>query len=141
MVTVDNIAGDVFIREQRLIQGTTVGFSTSRQTRRELEKVFQKFTSSNYEFDKNSVRIKLSAYDGLLSRSQAKRMLVGLDDFSHLDFNFAGVKEIGQAFADEIFRVYARNNLEKILSYSEAEAPVAYMIERARKYEIKSPKV
>ena len=43
----------------------------------------------------------------LVSRSQAKRLLARLDKFEVVILDFEGVSAIGQAFADEIFRVFA----------------------------------
>jgi len=68
-----------------------------------------------------------------MSRSEAKRLLLGLDDYSVLDFNFKNVDEVGQGFCDEIFRVYVNKNPGKVLSYHGASVVVRYMIERSRK--------
>jgi hypothetical protein len=65
-------------------------------------------------------------------RSGAKRLLLGLDEYTVLDFNFKNVDEVGQGFCDEIFRVYANRNPGKILSYHGASDVVRYMIERSR---------
>jgi hypothetical protein len=46
----------------------------------------------------------------LISRSQAKRLIARFDRFKVVELDFAGVEEIGQAFADELFRVYANNH-------------------------------
>jgi hypothetical protein len=44
--------------------------------------------------------------ENLVSRSQAKRLLARVDRFGSVVLDFAGVDSIGQAFADEIFRVF-----------------------------------
>ena len=44
--------------------------------------------------------------DNLVSRSQAKRILLRVETFKEVMFDFTGVSFIGQAFADEIFRVF-----------------------------------
>ena len=43
----------------------------------------------------------------LISRSQAKRLIARFDRFKIVILDFKGVNEVGQAFADELFRVYA----------------------------------
>ena len=43
----------------------------------------------------------------LVSRSQARRLIARFDRFKSVILDFTEVLEIGQAFADEIFRVYA----------------------------------
>jgi len=46
--------------------------------------------------------------------------------------DFTGVNEIGQAFSDEIFRVYARNHPEVELLPINANEDVTRMIRRAQ---------
>ena len=67
-----------------------------------------------------------------ISRSQARRVLVGLDKFKSIIFDFDRVPTIGQAFADEIFRVFAIQNPQIELKVSHANAEVSQMISRAR---------
>jgi hypothetical protein len=43
----------------------------------------------------------------LVSRSQAKRVANRFERFKRVELDFTGVDEIGQAFADEMFRVFA----------------------------------
>lgn len=45
--------------------------------------------------------------ENLVSRSQARKILARLDRFEDVVLDFRGVESIGQAFADEIFRVFA----------------------------------
>jgi hypothetical protein len=47
-------------------------------------------------------------------------------------FDFSGVDTIGQAFADEIFRVFARQHPEIELLTSKTNSEVRRMIERAK---------
>jgi hypothetical protein len=124
---------DLFLSEIKKIKGTTVSFTISKQSRKSLKDLFDDFSNEKFEFDRNQVRIRLSDYEGLLSRSQAKRLLVGLDKFERIEFDFKKVNEIGQAFADEIFRVYARSHSKALLTYTNANSAVAFLIERARK--------
>jgi len=58
------------------------------------------------------VPVRLAQYgdDKLISRSQAKRLLARLDRFKTVLFDFKAVETIGQAFADEIFRVFAQGH-------------------------------
>ena len=42
-----------------------------------------------------------------LSRSEARRLLVGLEKFTEVDLDFVKVKSVGQGFVDEVFRVWA----------------------------------
>ncbi len=52
--------------------------------------------------------IKLAPHERWVCRSQAKRVLSFVESDTALDFT--GVEEIGQAFADEVFRVFKNKN-------------------------------
>ena len=130
--TIDNKEADEFLKDIRQRKGTTVTCKIKKNTRRKIKDVFDKYTDDDYEFNQNIVKINLSKYQRLMSRSEAKRLLLGLDDYAVLDFNFQNVGEVGQGFCDEIFRVYANKYPHKVLSYNEASDVVRYMIERSR---------
>jgi len=130
---IDNKKADEFLRDIRQRKGTTVTCIIRINTRRRIKNVFDKFTGDDYEFNQNIVKINLSKHKRLMSRSEAKRLLLGLDEYAVLDFNFTNVDEVGQGFCDEIFRIYANRNPDKVLSYHSASDVVRYMIERSRK--------
>lgn len=67
----------------------------------------------------------------LISRSQARRVLLRFDRFSEVLLDFDGVESIGQAFADEIFRVFRRENPKIKLGWTRANPIVERMIRRA----------
>lgn len=131
--TIDNEKGDEFLGDTRQRKGTSVSCRIKVNTRRKIKDVFDRYSRDDFEFDKNVVKVNLSKHKRLMSRSEAKRLLVGLDEYAVLDFNFKNVEEIGQGFCDEIFRVYANRNPDRILSYHNASRGVRYMIERSRK--------
>jgi|ERR1700733_1073219 len=66
------------------------------------------YSVEDFGFDKTRVPVKMAQFAGqrLVSRSQAKRVLARMGEFKTATFDFAGVEVIGQAFADEIFRVF-----------------------------------
>jgi anti-sigma regulatory factor (Ser/Thr protein kinase) len=130
---IDNIKADEYLRDVSQRKGTAVTCTIKLNTRRKIKDVFDKYTGDDYEFNQNIVKINLSKHKRLMSRSEAKRLLLGLDEYSVLDFNFKNVDEVGQGFCDEIFRVYANRNPGKVLSYHGASDVVRYMIERSRK--------
>ncbi|MEA3224244.1 MAG: DUF4325 domain-containing protein [Thermodesulfobacteriota bacterium] len=103
----DNLKRDVFVEERKSIKGTGVDFSISRRSRKRLDKVFAQFAPEEFEykFEKTFVLVKLFQKD-YVSRSEAKRLLSGLDKFREIILDFKGVKSIGQGFADELFRVF-----------------------------------
>ena len=67
----------------------------------------------------------------LVSRSQAKRLLARVDRFKIVIFDFSGIDQIGQAFADEVFRVYKNKYPEIQLYFNNANRDVEDVIIRA----------
>ena len=66
-----------------------------------------------------------------MSRSEAKRLVSGLERFRVVVLDFHGVDEIGQGFADEVFRVWAGAHRETRLVPERMNEPVEFMVERA----------
>ncbi len=116
------------------VSGTAVWMLLNKHVKRTAKKIFDQFTSGDdYGFTKTVVPVQLAEYgdDKLVSRSQAKRLLVRIDRFDTVIFDFSEVVGIGQAFADEIFRVFARRHPEIKLEVTKANAQVNRMIQRA----------
>jgi anti-sigma regulatory factor (Ser/Thr protein kinase) len=114
--------------------GTLVRMVLHNHTARTTKKVFDKFTSDNdYGFTKTVVPVKLMKYgdDNLVSRSQAKRLLERFDRFKVVILDFSGISSIGQAFADEVFRVFGSKHPEVELVPIHASSEVKRMISRA----------
>jgi len=105
----DNRAKDVFVMARRLTKGTEMSFRISRNSKRKLEDIFNLYAPAEYEhrFEKTRVFVKLY-HKELISRSEARRMLNGLDKFKEIIIDFLGIRSIGQGFADEIFRVFRK---------------------------------
>lgn len=99
------------IAEQALdTPGTRVRMRLANDSPRLLREVFDAFTDPEENtFDKTVVPLRLAQYEGekLVSRSQAKRVAHRFERFKRVELDFAGISEIGQAFADELFRVFA----------------------------------
>jgi len=104
-------------------------------TSRTTKKVFDEYVSDeDYDFSRTVVPVVLAQYSGdpLISRSQAKRVLARVDLFRTVVFDFSQIDSIGQAFADEIFRVFAQSHPQIELQFIHANASVRQMIARAR---------
>ena len=88
--------------------GTAIMMEIMISTERTTREVFDKYQGADLSFRKAHVPVKLGKYPGeqLVSRSQAKRVLARFDNFTEVILDFNGVPDIGQAFADEIFRVF-----------------------------------
>lgn len=108
-LTIDNLQPDVVVEETRFLRGTEVRFSVGRRATRRLKDVFATFAPEEYDFrfEKTRVMVRLLGKD-YVSRSEARRLLAGLDQFKEIELDFNGVQRLGQGFADEIFRVFRR---------------------------------
>jgi hypothetical protein len=116
-------------------EGTSVWMTLNNHTARRPEKIFQQYTSGeDFGFNKTVVPVKLAQYgnDKLISRSQAKRLLARVELFKIVVLDFRDVPTIGQAFADETFRVFPQEHPKiKLLSVNE-NSEVKRMILRAQ---------
>jgi hypothetical protein len=93
--------------------GTWISMKLKNSTARTTKEIFNKFSSDDdYGFTKTVVPVRLAQYgnEKLISRSQAKRLLERVDRFKTVLFDFTEVEIIGQAFADEVFRVFANEH-------------------------------
>ena len=123
---------------------TTVVMRLDNHTSRTARKIFDQYTSGDdYGFNKTVVPVRLAQYgnDKLISRSQAKRVLERVDLFKVVLFDFTGLDTIGQAFADEIFRVFHQSHPEIEIHAIHANSEVKRMINRAQSVEAPSGKV
>ena len=127
---------DWILERDRFKCGTSVWMKINNHRSRTLTKVFNKFTSEDgdYGFTKTVVPVRLAQYgdDKLVSRSQAKRLLARVEKFRTVIFDFKEVDSIGQAFADEVFRVFAKKHPEVELHSIYTNSAVKRMIHRAR---------
>ena len=134
---IDNNLEDVFVaKRDNFLEGTKVTFRIERNTDKKLETVFKNHQAveTEYGFDKTEVIVKLYENDvDYVSRSQARRVLVGLDKFKKIVFDFKDISGIGQAFADEVFRVFQNRHKDISLEIKNANEAVEFMIERAKK--------
>jgi len=111
--------------------GTSVRMELGNHTARSVSKVFKQFTSGDdFGFTKTVVPVRMAQYgdDNLVSRSQAKRLIVRFDKFRTVVLDFKGVVLIGQAFADEVFRVFPLVHPEVELMSLNANKEVGQMI-------------
>ena len=111
----DGDKNDYLLHNNRDHTGTQVIMRIALNSDKNLTSVFNDFTGSedeDFAFNKTIVPVRLALYEGerLVSRSQAKRILNRIERFKTVLLDFQGVDFIGQAFADEVFRVFARNN-------------------------------
>jgi hypothetical protein len=98
----------LFQKPPALKRGTKVKFTIDVSSERHLSSVFKRFTDADFGFGKTEIKVKLfTSGEGVhVSRSQARRILSGLNKFSLVILDFDKVPSIGQGFSDEIFRVF-----------------------------------
>ncbi len=124
------------VKEDDAGPGTRVSMRLHIDSEQTPKAVFDAFTTEldNFGFSKTNLSVELAKYEGdhLISRSQAKRLLARLDKFKEVYLDFKDVTEIGQAFADEIFRVFSREHSGIKLIPTNTAPAVLQMINRAR---------
>jgi len=122
--------------------GTRVEMEISIASKRQLKEVFDRFTADadDFGFSRTIVPVTLARFgdENLLSRSQAKRLLTRFDRFREVLLDFANVDFIGQAFADEVFRVFRNQHPEVNLTWMNTNPSVESMILGARGARAKS---
>jgi anti-sigma regulatory factor (Ser/Thr protein kinase)/uncharacterized protein (DUF1330 family) len=95
-------------------EGTTVFMEIALKCDRKTSDIYEQFTNApeDFDFSKTVVPMRLAKFgdEQLVSRSQAKRLIARFDRFRTVILDFDDVQEIGQAFADELFRVYANDH-------------------------------
>lgn len=128
----DNLLDDIFIKDISDITGTKIQFSISLDSKRSLNNIFRQYTDDSSEFSKTRVVVKLYK-NGLeyISRSQARRIVSGLDKFKTVVLDFKGIETVGQGFADEVFRVWKSRFPQIDITYKNANENVCFMIKRA----------
>lgn len=120
-------------------RGTFVTFEIDINSNLHLNEVFKKYTDltpdSNYGFDKTEIRVSLYTVSGVhISRSQARRILSGLEKFKIILLDFDKVPIVGQAFADEIYRVFKNSHPDILIQEENMSEGVRFMVERAKNF-------
>ncbi len=127
-------ADDSIAEQPADTQGTRVRLRLNNNSAKKLRDVFDEYTDpEEATFDKTVVPLRLAQYEGetLVSRSQAKRVSNRFERFKRVELDFAGISDIGQAFADELFRVFATAHPMIRITPVNAAPAVAQMIKRA----------
>lgn len=126
---------DVLIERPKNAPGTLVVMRLINDSARTTKEIFDKFAApEEYTFAKTIVPVILGQYEGekLISRSQAKRLIFRFEKFKTVILDFDGIEEIGQAFADEVFRVFQNAHKDTKLVPINMTAAVKNMVSRAK---------
>jgi len=113
-------------------QGTLIKMVISLDSKKIPKTVFDQYADQEIGFGKTIVAVALSGdpNDPHLSRSQAKRLLMGLEKFNTIILDFKGVVSVGQAFVDEVFRVFKNEYPNITIHHVGANEEVEFMIKR-----------
>jgi hypothetical protein len=137
-LSIQNILNDTKIKKvSNLKRGTRVVFEISLDSTSHLNDVFKKYTNiegeGDFGFDKTEIRVNLYTESGvLISRSQARRILSGLSKFKVIVFDFDKVPIVGQAFADEIYRVFKNSHPDIVIQEENMSEGVRFMVKRSK---------
>ena len=125
----------IWERDNRF-NGTQILMSLRNNSNRDQRAIFDKYTATDDEFGftKTVVPVRLARHglEKLISRSQGKRLMSRVDIFKMVILDFTGVEVIGQAFADEIFRVFVNHHPDIKVRAAFANKDIQRMIKRAR---------
>jgi hypothetical protein len=106
-----------------------------------LADLFRRWTDpETLAFDRTRTTVRLAGFGvQLLSRSEARRVIIGLERFRYVTIDFAGVELVGQGFCDEVFRVFAAAHPQVVLDPVGMSESVAFMVERAHRPPLPEP--
>lgn len=132
-IVFDNVGQDIYIKDIQSSKGTKVDFVLGLKSKKTLSDLFNQYTDESFQFSKTGVKVKLYHQNiDYVSRSQARRILTGLEKFKTIELDFIDVETAGQAFADEIFRVWQNSHKDIKLTAINANKNIMFMIRRAK---------
>ena len=131
----NNIIDDFTVVTIKPVLGTRVMFNIMSNSKKELRNTFNQYSDGSFEFSATEVTVRLyeKGASTFISRSQARRVLYGLEKFKKIVLDFDKIKAIGQGFADEIFRLWKSKHPDVQVIYENANEDVEFMIKRALK--------
>ncbi len=115
--------------------GTSIFMKLNNHTSKTFKKISDQYSDEeDLGFIKTVVPVRLAQYgnENLISRSQAKRVMARVELFKIVVLNFEGVPTVGQAFTDEIFRVFANTHPTIRIVPINTNSEVKRMIESAK---------
>lgn len=109
-------------------------------TERTTKEIFDEYTGDDFVFNKTKITVHLAKdYLGhdFVSRSLAKRILMNVEKFKIIVLDFENIDNIGQGFADEVFRVFKNKNPDITIVPINMNEEIEFMINRAMKNNLK----
>lgn len=92
----DNLRHDQAVGSSEVDRGTRVRWELDPATSRSMSDVFSMYTDDDYRSTRTRTTVKLFGFGvRFVSRSEAKRLMRGLERFSEVILDFNGVEEVG----------------------------------------------
>lgn len=127
--------GDWILESEESSPGTSVSMELNNQISRTSKEIFDQYTSGeDYTFSKTIVPVRLAQYnrENLITRSQAKRLMARVEKFNTVVLDFNKIEFVGQAFTDEVFRVFPNRHQEIKVIAINANSVIQQMISRVQ---------
>jgi hypothetical protein len=87
--------------------------------------------TDEHQFSRTRTVVRLFSFGvEFISRSEAKRLMHGLERFSEVLIDFAGVEAVGQGFVDEALRVWPNQHPQTAVQPIGMTGPVEFMVRR-----------
>jgi anti-sigma regulatory factor (Ser/Thr protein kinase) len=129
--TVDNVRHDQAVGFSEVGQGTRVRWEMDPETTQPIADVFDAYSNEDDLFTKTRTVVKLFGFGvRFVSRSEAKRLMRGLERFEEVIVDFTGIEEVGQGFVDEVLRVWPTQHTETSVHPVGMTGPVEFMVRR-----------
>ena len=135
----DNVVEDWYIEKVKnsKFSGTGLAMEIALDSERKMQEVYSEYQQEGSDgiekFDKTHILVQLSMLgdERYVSRSQARRICLGLEKFKHVVLDFKNISTVGQGFVDEVFRVFQSKHPRIKITYTNANDDVQFMIERS----------
>jgi anti-sigma regulatory factor (Ser/Thr protein kinase) len=129
--TVDNVRHDQAVGISEISEGTRVRWEMDPEATRLIKDVFDAYSNEDDLFSKTRTVVRLFGFGvRFISRSEAKRLMRGLERFEEVTVDFTGVEEVGQGFVDEVLRVWPAQHPETSVNPVSMSGPVEFMVRR-----------
>ena len=144
----DNLGDDWYLEKRKISKskGTRVSLAIRFDCERTLKQVIGQYNdkpSETPEIDKTEILIQLSQMEDepYISRRQAKRVLQGLEKFRRVVLDFQNIPVVGQAFVEEVFRMFRSSHPDIDIRSIHANQDVQFMIDKSLSPEMKQAQV
>lgn len=109
--------------------GTLVRCEIRRDTPITPKEVYDKLSDPvSSRFNRTTIQVELFRQGDFVSRTEAKSIGARLEGFEVIELDFTGINQIGQAFADELFRVWVSEHTGSQLVPVHANPAIMAMI-------------